>query len=298
MESKLQIAFVEALGIDPEGTDWSTLRYRGIPEWDSVAHMQLVAEIEDSFDIMLETDDVIRLSSFEVAQGRSWRSTGLPMSEGPFLDLRGKVAVVTGGSRGIGRACARALATEGVGLAVLGRVDSPALRETCHELGGGAQVLPIACDAADPEQIRAAYRLIHAEFGRLDILVNNAGVLDAAPLGMVSDESVARLLKVNVAGPILHLQAAARLMRRTGGSIVNMTSIMGVQGAAGYAVYSASKAAVIGLIFLGGQGIGASGDPSERDRPRADRNGHDREDPGSRPCRDGRLCPDGPGGHG
>ena len=68
MESKLKAAFVEALGIDPEETDWPNLKYRSIREWDSVAHMQLVAEIEDSFDVMLETDDVIGLSSYEVAK--------------------------------------------------------------------------------------------------------------------------------------------------------------------------------------------------------------------------------------
>ena len=68
MDSKLKDAFVEALGIDLEETDWPNLKYRSIPEWDSVAHMQLVAEIEDTFDVMLETDDVIGLSSFEVAK--------------------------------------------------------------------------------------------------------------------------------------------------------------------------------------------------------------------------------------
>lgn len=68
METKLKDAFVEALGLEAGEVDWSTLKYRGIPEWDSVAHMALVAEIEDAFDIMLETDDVIGLSSFEVAK--------------------------------------------------------------------------------------------------------------------------------------------------------------------------------------------------------------------------------------
>lgn len=68
MEDKLKSAFVESLGITLEGTDWKSLQYRAIPEWDSVAHMQLVAEIEDTFDVMLETDDVIGLSSFEVAK--------------------------------------------------------------------------------------------------------------------------------------------------------------------------------------------------------------------------------------
>ncbi len=66
--SKLQQAFIDALGLDGDATDWANLKYRGIPEWDSVAHMQLVAEIEDAFDIMLETDDVIGMSSFTVAR--------------------------------------------------------------------------------------------------------------------------------------------------------------------------------------------------------------------------------------
>lgn len=68
MEDQLKAAFVEGLGIDADTTDWAALTYRGIPEWDSVAHMQLVGEIEDSFDIMLETDDVIGMSSYPVAK--------------------------------------------------------------------------------------------------------------------------------------------------------------------------------------------------------------------------------------
>ena len=67
MEDKLKAAFVESLGIDASTTKWAELKYRSIPEWDSVAHMQLVAEIEDNFDIMLETDDVIGMSSYDVA---------------------------------------------------------------------------------------------------------------------------------------------------------------------------------------------------------------------------------------
>lgn len=65
---KLRAAFAEALEIDASTTDWDTLAYRGIEEWDSVAHMRLVAEIEDVFDVMLETDEVIDMSSFTVAQ--------------------------------------------------------------------------------------------------------------------------------------------------------------------------------------------------------------------------------------
>jgi acyl carrier protein len=68
MEDQLKAVFAESLDIDAETTDWDTLTYRGIREWDSVAHMQLVGEIEDVFDIMLETDDVIGMSSFTVAK--------------------------------------------------------------------------------------------------------------------------------------------------------------------------------------------------------------------------------------
>jgi len=67
-EETLKSAFVEGLGLPPDDVDWPSLAYRGIPEWDSVAHMQVVAEIEDAFDIMLEIDDVIGMSSFEVTK--------------------------------------------------------------------------------------------------------------------------------------------------------------------------------------------------------------------------------------
>lgn len=67
MEDKLRAAFAEILGIDVGETDWANLAYRGIPEWDSVAHMQLIGEIEDTFDIMIETDDVIDMNSYPKA---------------------------------------------------------------------------------------------------------------------------------------------------------------------------------------------------------------------------------------
>ncbi len=86
------------------------------------------------------------------------------------------------------------------------------------------------------------------EFGRLDILVNNAGILDDALLGMVSDDMIEHSFRINTFGAIHHLQAASRLMQRgRGGSIVNLTSIVGVVGNEGQTVYSATKSALIGL---------------------------------------------------
>ena len=68
VEDTLKVAFAEGLGLSVDDVDWSALAYRGVPEWDSVAHMQVVAEIEDAFDVMLEIDDVIGMSSFEVSK--------------------------------------------------------------------------------------------------------------------------------------------------------------------------------------------------------------------------------------
>lgn len=158
------------------------------------------------------------------------------------LDLSGRVGFVTGGTRGIGLATARLLAEHGAQV-VVGGTDEQRARETADVFGG----LGVVCDSRDPGQISAAYRTIRAEFGRLDFLVNNAGVLQDALVGMISPEMIDEVLGINTKGPILHLQAAARMMRKHGGSIVNVSSIIGVRGNAGQAVYAASKAAVIGL---------------------------------------------------
>ena len=181
------------------------------------------------------------------------------MADEPLLSLRDQVAVVTGGSRGIGRASARLLAAHGAGVALLGRTDSDESRSARAELRSEGPVKTYACDSARPEEIRTTYRQIRAEFGRVDILVNNAGILDDALLGMVTEESIARTLDVNTVGPILHMQAAARLMRKTGGSIVNVSSIIGRVGNTGQVVYGASKAAVIGMTLSAAKELAPQG---------------------------------------
>lgn len=174
------------------------------------------------------------------------------------LDLTGRVGFVTGGTRGIGLVTARLLAAHGADLVIAGRGDaSPMAAQIAAE--HGVRVIGMACDSRDTDQISGAYRTIRAEFGRLDFLVNNAGVMQGALLGMISPDLVEETLAVNTSGPILHLQAAARLMRRGGGSIVNLTSIMGVRGYPGQAVYSASKAAVIGLTVAAAKELASKG---------------------------------------
>ncbi|WP_232667174.1 SDR family NAD(P)-dependent oxidoreductase [Pseudonocardia sp. TRM90224] len=168
-----------------------------------------------------------------------------------LLDLRERVAFVTGSTRGIGWATAQLLAEHGASVVVAGSSDLAAAEARAKELtaGWGTPALGVVCDSREPAQIKAAYRTIHQTFKRLDVLVNSAGVLDDALIGMISDDALENTFRVNAIGPIQHLQAAARLMRRSGdgGSIINIASIIGVTGNEGQAVYGASKAAVIGL---------------------------------------------------
>lgn len=166
--------------------------------------------------------------------------------------LASKVAVVTGGSRGIGRASAELLASRGAAVVVLGKTDELRARTVAADISKqfGVEAIGLVADATSSTDVQRCYRDVHARFGQLDVLVNNAGILEDALIGMISSDLVSRLLQVNVAGAIQHLQVAARMMKRQGsGSIVNLSSIIGRVGNAGQIAYAASKAAVIGVTY-------------------------------------------------
>jgi 3-oxoacyl-[acyl-carrier protein] reductase len=166
--------------------------------------------------------------------------------------LAGRVAFVTGSTRGIGWHTARTLAAHGATVIVNSREDAEAAKARAAELTAtyGVPADALACDAADPDRVREAYRQIFGTHRRLDILVNNAGILEDALIGMIPDDMVERVLRVNAFGPLYHLQAAARLMRRNGGgAIVNLTSIIGTHGNTGQVVYGSAKAATVGLTL-------------------------------------------------
>jgi 3-oxoacyl-[acyl-carrier protein] reductase len=168
------------------------------------------------------------------------------------LSLEGRVALVTGSTRGIGWASARRLAEQGATVVLNGAKDAALLEQRVAELSraAGREMMGLLFDVADDTQVLAALREVHARHRRLDVLVNNAGVLEDAMLGMIAREAIDRVLGVNLKGALFVLQGAARLMMRAKrGSIVNLTSIVGTQGNAGQAVYSASKAAVVGLTL-------------------------------------------------
>ena len=167
-----------------------------------------------------------------------------------LLTLEGRVAYVTGSTRGIGQAIARTLAAQGAAVVVNGRTAESAVMELADELGRqhGTPCLGVFADQRDPDAVSGAYRRIFATYGRLDVLVNNAGILDDALLGMIRDSTIVETFETNTLGVLRNMQAAARLMRRgDGGSIINISSIIGVLGNAGEAVYGGSKAAVIGM---------------------------------------------------
>ena len=164
------------------------------------------------------------------------------------MSLQGKVAFVTGGSRGIGRACALVLAQAGADVAVGGR-DEARLGAVAAEIEGlGRKSLPVSVDLRQPDRIKPAFEQVMGAFGRLDILVNNAGVTRDGLLLRMKPEDWSEVLQTNLTATFLCTQAAVKIMlRQRYGRIVNLSSVVGLTGNAGQANYVASKAGIIGL---------------------------------------------------
>jgi 3-oxoacyl-[acyl-carrier protein] reductase len=163
--------------------------------------------------------------------------------------LAGRVALVTGGSRGIGRACCVKLASQGATVWVNFSSNQAAADETvklCKEQG--AQAFPIGFDVGSSEAVDAGVERIQKESGKLDILVNNAGISKDGLFVRMKDEDWHRTINVNLNGAFYCARAAARLMMKARyGRIVNMSSVVGQMGNPGQAPYVASKAALLGL---------------------------------------------------
>lgn len=163
-----------------------------------------------------------------------------------MIDLKGKTALITGGSRSLGRATAIALAKEGVNIGITGR-DIKKLEETAAELKAlGVKVTYADFDVANQEAVKAGIGKIAQEFPQIDILVNNAGI---AGLGSVEEMPTAKweeIIQVNVLGVYYVAKAVIPLLKANGGGdIINVASTAGLKGSANYSAYSASKAAVM-----------------------------------------------------
>ncbi len=166
------------------------------------------------------------------------------------MELQGKVAVVTGGSRGIGRAISLALAAAGAAVALIYREQREAADEVVRQIeAAGRRGLALQVDVRDRAAVRAGIAAVEAAFGGLDILVNNAGINKPTDFDQIGDDDWDEVLAVNLKGPFICTQEALpALRRRGGGSIVNISSVSGQYGGPRTAHYAASKA---GLISLG-----------------------------------------------
>ena len=166
-----------------------------------------------------------------------------------MFDLAGKIAIVTGGSRGIGRATSMALAQAGALVLVNYRSNEAAARETVRvieEAGGQAEL--VAFDVADPDSVDRSIKEALKRHGRIDILVNNAGISIDQLLLRVSAKDLAMTWATNVNGAVYCAKACIRpMMKKRWGRIINLSSVVAESGNAGQAVYASSKAALLGL---------------------------------------------------
>lgn len=163
--------------------------------------------------------------------------------------MQGRVALVTGGSRGIGRAVALRLAREGARVAILYGGNEQAAHQTLEELLAlGGQALALRCDVGSLPAVEAAFGRIKEALGPVDILVNNAGITQDALTPRMSQEAFDKVVQVNLSGAFYLIRTAyGDLMRRRWGRIVNISSVSGLMGNPGQANYAAAKAGLIGL---------------------------------------------------
>jgi 3-oxoacyl-[acyl-carrier protein] reductase len=178
--------------------------------------------------------------------------------------LAGRVALVTGASRGIGSAIAARLAADGADLAVLARSQEALAATKADAEGKGRRCLALALDVADSKAVTDAVKRVGEELGRLDILVNNAGVTRDGLLMRMSDEDWSSVLAVDLSAAFYFCRAAARpLAKSPAGRIVNVSSIIGIIGNAGQCNYAAAKAGLFGFTRslakeLGGRKVTAN----------------------------------------
>jgi 3-oxoacyl-[acyl-carrier protein] reductase len=178
----------------------------------------------------------------------SYRNVERMHSEGEsdkMKNLHGKVALVTGASKGIGAAIARELAARGAAVAVNYSGSKAAAEKVVAEIeAAGSKAIAVQANVADPKAIGPLVDAVVAKFGPIDILVNNAGVYEFAPLEQITPEHFHKQFDVNVLGLLLTTQAAVAKFNPKGGSIINIGSVVGRMAPATGSVYSATKGAV------------------------------------------------------
>ncbi len=177
------------------------------------------------------------------------------------FSLAGKVALVTGGSQGIGESIAKALAAAGAHVVVAARREekAAAVAQAITAAGGSAEAVRL--DVGDPASVSAAFKAVVDRHGKLDVLVNNAGITDDGLILRMSKESWDKVIATDLTGVFLCAQEAAKAMlkKRVAGRIVNITSVVGLMGNAGQTNYAAAKAGVVGFTKALAREIGSRG---------------------------------------
>jgi 3-oxoacyl-[acyl-carrier protein] reductase len=173
-----------------------------------------------------------------------------------FASLDGKVALVTGGSRGIGAAISRELARGGARVAVNFRSGQEAAEGIASEIGG----IALGANVGDSDEAQALIEQVESELGDVDVLVNNAGVTRDTLIARMSDDDWEAVIETNLRGAFNTCRAVSRkMLRRRAGAIVNLSSVVGVHGNPGQANYAASKAGIIGLTKALARELGVRG---------------------------------------
>jgi len=172
-----------------------------------------------------------------------------------------KTAIVTGGSRGIGRATAIELSKMGMNVAIVYHGNQAKAEETCAACKeNGVDAIAIQCDVKDPEAVTVAIENVRETFGSIDVLVNNAGITKDGLLLRMSEEDFDSVIDTNLKGCFLFSKAAAAIMmKQRSGKIINIASVVGISGNAGQANYAASKAGIIGFTKSLAKELGSRG---------------------------------------
>jgi 3-oxoacyl-[acyl-carrier protein] reductase len=177
------------------------------------------------------------------------------------ISLEGKVALVTGGSQGIGAAIAKTLAAAGAHVVVAARNEEKVKEAAATLCATGGKAEGLRLDVSDPVSVAAAFKALVEKHGKLDILVNNAGLTDDGLILRMSKESWDKVIATDLTGVFLAAQEAAKVMvrKRIAGRIINITSVVALMGNAGQTNYAAAKAGVVGFTKALAREIGSRG---------------------------------------
>lgn len=170
--------------------------------------------------------------------------------------LKGKIALITGGGTGIGKATCKKFATEGAEVVVVDINETEGSKTTQEIVETGGKAIFLQANVADKSSVKELFATVATQYGRLDILVNNAGIVRDSSLKKLSEEDFDKVIDVNLKGVFLCTQEGAELMKENGGAILNASSVVAHYGNYGQTNYVAAKSGVIGITKVWARELG------------------------------------------